>query len=263
MSAAEGELMDTVMYEARAPVAVVTIDRAAARNAVDPPTARALVEAFERFDADPDASVAVLQGAARTFCAGFDLKALAGGTPFLSETGPSPMGPARMQLGKPVVAAVEGYAVGGGFELALWCDLRVAARDAVFGVFNRRFGVPLVDLGTVRLPRLIGHGRAMDLILTGRAVSAEEAFDIGLVSRLVEPGAALEAALGLATELAGLPQATLRHDRLSALQQWGLPFDQAMANEARHGAASLASAEAADGAARFAAGSGRHGRPEP
>src|SRR5437667_1337184 len=216
--------METVRDEADGPVVVVTIDRPEVRNAVDPPTAEALVEAFERFDADPAPRVGVLTGAGRTFCAGFDLKALAGGGPFLAETGRSPMGPARMQLGKPVIAAVEGYAVGGGFELALWCDLRVAARGSVFGVFNRRFGVPLVDLGTVRLPRLIGQSRAMDLVLTGRPVEADEAFDIGLVNRLVEPGQALATSLALAQQLAALPQATMRHDRLSALEPWGLPF---------------------------------------
>jgi enoyl-CoA hydratase len=251
--------METVRYEAEGPVVVVTIDRPEVRNAVDPSTARALVDAFERFDAEASASVAVLTGAAGTFCAGFDLKSLAGGAAFLSETGPSPMGPARMQLGKPVVAAVEGYAVGGGFELALWCDLRVAARDAVFGVFNRRFGVPLVDMGTVRLPRLIGHSRAMDLILTGRGVTGEEAFDIGLANWLVEPGRAVDAAVELARDLARLPQACLRHDRASAIEQWGMSFDEAMRNEYRHGMASIEAGEMAAGAERFAAGAGRHG----
>jgi enoyl-CoA hydratase/carnithine racemase len=251
--------MDAVRYEADGPVAVVTIDRQAVRNAVDPPTAQGLVEAFERFDADPSANVAVLTGAGGTFCAGFDLKSLAGGVPFLAEAGPSPMGPARMQLGKPVVAAVEGYAVGGGFELALWCDLRVVASDAVFGVFNRRFGVPLVDMGTVRLPRLIGHGRAMDLILTGRGVTGEEAFDIGLANRLVEPGGALDAAMELARELARFPQACLRNDRQSAIEQWGMTFEDAMRNEFRHGMESIGAGETAAGAERFAAGAGRHG----
>ena len=251
--------METVRYEADGPVVVVTIDRPEVRNAVDPPTAEALVEAFERFDTDPAPRVGVLTGAGGTFCAGFDLKALAGGGPFLAETGRSPMGPARMQLGKPVIAAVEGYAVGGGFELALWCDLRVAARDSVFGVFNRRFGVPLVDLGTVRLPRLIGQSRAMDLVLTGRAVQGEEAFDIGLANRLVEPGDALTAAVDLARQLARLPQTCLRNDRLSVLEQWGIPFEDAVRNEFRHGLASFGSGEAASGAARFASGAGRHG----
>src|SRR6266536_558890 len=175
--------METVRYEADGPVVVVTINRPEVRNAVDPPTAEALVEAFQRFDDDPSSSVGVLTGAGGSFCAGFDLKSLAGGGPFLSETSRSPMGPARMELGKPVIAAVEGHAVGGGFELALWCDLRVAARDTVFGAFNRRFGVPLVDLGTVRLPRLLGQSRAMDLVLTGRAVTCEE----GIRHRAGEP----------------------------------------------------------------------------
>jgi enoyl-CoA hydratase len=251
--------MATVRYEVEGPVVVITIDRPEVRNAVDPTTASALVEAFQRFDADPEESVAVLTGAGGTFCAGFDLKSLARGGPFLSETGPSPMGPARMQLSKPVVAAVEGYAVGGGLELALWCDLRVAARDAVFGVFNRRFGVPLVDGGTVRLPRLIGHSRAMDLILTGRAISAEEGFDAGLVNRLVGSGSALEAAMGLARDLANLPQTTLRNDRLSTLEQWGLPFNEALRNEFRHGMESMGSSDMAEGAERFASGAGRHG----
>jgi enoyl-CoA hydratase len=251
--------MDTVRYEPEGQVVVVTIDRPAVRNAVDPGTAAALVEAFQRFDADPALSVAVLTGAGGTFCAGFDLKSLAGGGTFLAEVGPSPMGPARMVLGKPVLAAVERYAVGGGFELALWCDLRVAARTAVFGVFNRRFGVPLVDLGTVRLPRLIGQSRAMDLILTGRAVSGEEAFEMGLANRVVEPGEALDAAVELAQGLARLPQACLRNDRLSAIEQWGLPSEEAVRNEIRHGIASIASGEAGAGAERFASGAGRHG----
>jgi enoyl-CoA hydratase len=251
--------MDTVRYEPQGHVVVVTIDRPDIRNAVDPATAAALVEAFQRFDADPALSVAVLTGAGGTFCAGFDLKSLADGGAFLAEAGPSPMGPARMVVGKPVLAAVEGYAVGGGFELALWCDLRVAARNAVFGVFNRRFGVPLVDLGTVRLPRLIGHSRAMDLILTGRAVSGEEAFEMGLANRTVDPGEALGAALELAQGLARLPQACLRNDRLSAIEQWGLPFEEAVRNEIRHGIATIASGEAGAGAGRFASGAGRHG----
>jgi enoyl-CoA hydratase len=253
--------METIRAEVDGPVTVVTIVRPEVRNAVDPSTARALVEAFERFEADPASSVAVLTGAGGTFCAGFDLTSLAQGGPFLSETGPSPMGPARMVLTKPVLAAVEGYAVGGGFELSLWCDLRIAARDAVFGVFNRRFGIPLVDLGTVRLPRLIGLSRAMDLILTGRAVGGEEAFDMGLVNRLVESGGAFSAAVELAQDLARLPQTCLRNDRMSALEQWGMGLDEAMRNELRHGLESIASGELAAGAQRFASGEGRHGEP--
>jgi enoyl-CoA hydratase len=252
--------MDAVRFEADGPVAVVTIDRPEVRDAVDPDTAAALVAAFDRFDRDARLSVAVLTGAGGTFCAGFDLKALARtGGPKVSEEGASPMGPVRMVLGKPVLAAVEGFAVGGGFELALWCDLRVAARDATFGLFNRRFGVPCIDLGTVRLPRLIGHSRAMDLLLTGRAVPAHEAFDIGLVNRLVEPGRALEEAVGLARELATFPQTALRNDRLSAIEQWGLPFGEAMRVELRHGLETIASGEALSGAERFAGGDGRHG----
>jgi enoyl-CoA hydratase len=252
--------MGAIEMRTDGPVAVVTIDRPEVRNAVDPSTSDALVEAFEAFDADRSLAVAVLVGAGGTFCAGFDLKALAGGARFrVGTTGRSPMGPAGMRLGKPVLAAVEGYAVGGGFELALWCDLRVAARDATFGVLNRRFGVPLVDGGTVRLPRLIGHSRAMDLILTGRAVGAQEAFEIGLVNRLAEPGRALEEALELAHALAALPQAALRGDRRSAIEGWGLGEDEALANELRHGMEALASGEALAGAERFASGEGRHG----
>jgi enoyl-CoA hydratase len=242
------------------PVRVVSIERPEVRNAVDRPTAAALVEAFGAFDADPSCAVAVLTGAGGTFCAGADLKALAAGEGNrVREAGDGPMGPTRMRLAKPVIAAIEGHAVAGGLELALWCDLRVAARDATLGVFCRRFGVPLVDLGTVRLPRLIGHSRAMDLILTGRAVGGPEALEIGLVNRLADPGGALGAAVELAGELAALPQVCLRHDRLSALEQWDLSEGQALVNETRHGLASIASGEAAAGAARFSGGAGRHG----
>lgn len=243
------------------PVTVVTIDRPAVRNAVDAPTAAALREAFSDFDADDEASVAVLTGAGGTFCAGADLKALSDGEhrPVRDE-GPGPMGPTRMTLGKPVIAAVEGHAVAGGLELALWCDLRVAAEDAVFGVYCRRFGVPLVDLGTVRLPRLIGHSRAMDLILTGRGVGGAEAYSIGLANRLVPHGEALEAAVALASELAELPQRCLRSDRLSAIEQWGLDEDAAAANEARRGRAVIESGETLTGATRFARGAGRGGQ---
>lgn len=242
------------------PVTVVTIDRPSARNAVDAPTAEALREAFCDFDADADASVAVLTGAGGTFCAGADLKALGAGEHRpVRDGGPGPMGPTRMTLSKPVIAAVEGHAVAGGLELALWCDLRVSAEDAVFGVYCRRFGVPLVDLGTVRLPRLIGHSRAMDLILTGRGVSGTEALSIGLVNRLVAPGAALDAAVDLASELAALPQCCLRSDRLSAIEQWGLDEDAAAANEARRGRAVIESGETLAGARRFAEGFGRGG----
>lgn len=250
----------TVRYETRGPIAIVTIDRPEVRNAVDRPTAEALAAAFRRFEADEALSVAVLTGAGGTFCAGADLKAVAEGRGNRTEPdGDGPMGPTRMFLEKPVIAAVEGYAVAGGLELALWCDLRVAARDATFGVFCRRWGVPLIDGGTVRLPRLIGHSRAMDLILTGRPVSGEEAFQIGLVNRLAEPGKALEVALDLAKELSRFPQRCLRSDRRSAYEQWGLPFLAAMENEFRLGMETIASGETREGASRFAAGKGRHG----
>lgn len=232
------------------------------RNAVDGETAERLVESFRRFDADGSLSVAVLTGAGGNFCAGFDLKALAAGsdTNRLSETGEGPMGPTRMLLGKPVIAAIEGFAVAGGLELALWCDLRVAAGNATLGVFNRRFGVPLIDLGTVRLPRIIGQGRALDLILTGRPVSAEEALRIGLVDRLVEPGQAVAAAQQLAAEIAKFPQGAMRADRHSVLNQWSLDRDAAMRAEHRGGIDVLSSGESREGARRFAKGAGRHGR---
>ena len=252
--------MDSVRVETDGPVLVVTIDRPKRRNAVDWVTAEALREAFASLDSDDDLCVAVLTGAGGTFCAGFDLKSLAEGDPNrLSPGGDGPMGTTRMQLSKPVIAAVEGYAVAGGLELALWCDLRVAARDATFGVFNRRFGVPLIDLGTVRLPRIVGHARAMDLILTGRAVSAEEAERMGLVNRVVDPGMALESSVDLARDLAAFPQRAMRNDRLSVLEQWDLTWDDAMANEFRRGLDTIASGEASAGAERFASGEGRHG----
>jgi enoyl-CoA hydratase len=255
----------TLRYVTEGPIALLTIQRPERRNAVDAPTARALAEAFRRFDADPALSVAVLSGAGGHFCAGADLHAIAMGESSaerVSLDGDGPMGPTRLQLGKPVIAAIEGYAVAGGLELAIWCDLRVAARGAVLGVFCRRFGVPLVDGGTVRLPRLIGQGRALDLILTGRAVHAEEAERIGLVDRLVEDGMALSAALELARELAALPQACLRSDRLSALEQWELGSHDALRNETRRGRSVLESGETLAGARRFADGAGRHGRGE-
>ena len=252
--------MDSVRVETDGPVLVVTIDRPKRRNAVDWVTAEALREAFASLDSDDDLCVAVLTGAGGTFCAGFDLKSLAEGDPNrLSPGGDGPMGTTRMQLSKPVIAAVEGYAVAGGLELALWCDLLVAARDATFGVFNRRFGVPLIDLGTVRLPRIVGHARAMDLILTGRAVGAEEAERMGLVNRVVDPGMALESSVDLARDLAAFPQRAMRNDRLSVLEQWDLSWDDAMANEFRRGLDTIASGEASAGAERFASGEGRHG----
>jgi enoyl-CoA hydratase len=244
------------------PVTVVAIDRPQARNAVDPETAAALLDAFTAFDGDEAASVAVLTGDGGTFCAGADLKALAGGARYrVAEDGPGPMGPTRLQLSKPVIAAVEGYAVAGGLELAIWCDLRVAADDAVFGVFCRRFGVPLIDGGTVRLPRLVGQGRALDLILSGREVGAAEALAMGLVNRVVPPGTARERAVAWGKELASLPQTCMRNDRLSTVAQWALPLEEALRTETRFGRVSLASPEAASGAAHFASGAGRRGSP--
>jgi enoyl-CoA hydratase len=253
----------TVALKRDAGVVVVTIDRPDRRNAVDPDTAERLRAAFREFHADPSLAVAILTGAGGTFCAGFDLKALSeeGQRGDLESGGQGPMGPTRMELSKPVIAAVEGYCVAGGLELALWCDLRVAARDAVFGVFNRRFGVPLIDGGTIRLARIAGQGLAMDMVLTGRAVGAEEAARYGLVNRLVEPGQALPAARELAAQLAQFPQAALRADRLSLLEQWGMGLEDALRNERRRGEHALASGEGLAGARRFVAGEGRAGSP--
>lgn len=250
----------SVRIERNGPVTTVILDRPHARNAVDGPTAMALHDAFGEFDRDEDAAVAVLWGDNGTFCAGADLKAIgtADSNP-THRTGPGPMGPTRMTLSKPVIAAVSGYAVAGGLELALWCDLRVVDEDAVFGVFCRRWGVPLIDGGTVRLPRLIGHGRAMDMILTGRSVGAQEALAIGLANRVVPAGQSRTAAEELAAELARFPQGCLRSDRLSALHQWGLPEAQAM--DAEFASLSKVAAETLDGAKRFADGAGRHGAP--
>jgi enoyl-CoA hydratase len=252
----------TVHTERDGPVLIVTIDRPEARNAVDAPTAERLAEAFRTFEGDDDTAVAILTGAGGTFCAGADLKAMGDrrGNRVTAD-GDGPMGPTRMLTTKPVLAAVEGYAVAGGLELACWCDLRVAARDAVFGVYCRRWGVPLIDGGTVRLPRLIGLSHALDLILTGRGVSGDEAWRLGLANRLTEPGQALDTARGLAHDLAGLPQTCLRNDRRSAYEQDGRSLDDAMANEYRLGVATLGSEEFASGVARFVAGEGRHGTP--
>ena len=239
---------------------VVTINRPERRNAVNRPTADLLIEAFTEFDARDDLSVAVLTGAGGTFCAGADLKAVSEGQGNrVLPDGEGPMGPTRMLLGKPVIAAVEGFAVAGGLELATWCDLRVAATDAVFGVYCRRWGVPLVDGGTIRLPRLVGHSHALDLILTGRGVSGDEARMMGLVNRLAEPGGALPAAVELAGQLAAFPQRCLRGDRLSSYEQWPLDLPDALAVEYGHGIATITSGETLEGAARFAAGEGRHG----
>ena len=246
--------------EDRGAVRVVTIDRPGRRNAVDSVAAAALLHAFCDFEADEGLAVAVLTGAGGYFCAGADLQALAAGDlrP-VGDDGPGPMGPTRLVLSKPVIAAIEGPAVAGGLELALWCDLRVVASDAVLGVYCRRFGVPLVDRGTINLPRLLGHSRAMDLLLTGRGVDGVEAERIGLANRVTAPGGALAAALDLAVELAALPQRCLRNDRLSAIEQWDLDLDAATRNEARRGRATIDSGETLAGASRFAAGAGRHG----
>ncbi len=250
---------DAVRVETDGPVTTVHLHRPDVRNAVDGPTAAALADAFRAFDADPDAAVAVLHGEGGVFCAGADLKAIGSDRGnSVTEDGDGPMGPSRMRLSKPVIAAIEGHAVAGGLELALWCDLRVAARDAVLGVFCRRWGVPLIDGGTVRLPRLIGQSRAMDLILTGRPVDAEEALAIGLVNRVVEPGDALGAARALAAEIAAFPQTCMRADRMSALEQDGLGEEEAIANELRHGSGAL-NAELTQGVSRFVGGAGRGG----
>ncbi|HET6154395.1 MAG TPA: crotonase/enoyl-CoA hydratase family protein [Marmoricola sp.] len=249
----------TVRYDTDGALAVITIDRAQARNAVDGPTAAALADAFRRFETDETLSVAILTGAHGTFCAGADLKAVGtpGGNQMLAE-GDGPMGPSRMDLSKPVIAAIEGHAVAGGLELALWCDLRVASDAAVLGVFCRRWGVPLIDGGTFRLPRLIGESRAMDLILTGRAVEAQEALAFGLVNRVVPTGEALAAAKELAAQIAGFPQLCVRSDRTSARGHWSLSEAEAVRAEYELGLPTVL-AEALDGAARFAGGSGRHG----
>lgn len=252
--------MSTILTDRDQDVLIVIINRPEMRNAVDIATAETLVGAFQEYERDHRASVAVLTGAGGTFCAGADLKAIAAGQRRpLTEDGPGPLGPTRLLLSKPVLGAVEGHAVAGGLELALWCDLRVAAVDAVFGVFCRRFGVPLLDLGTVRLPRLIGHSHAMDLILTGRGVQGEEALRMGLANRLVPHGQALDAAIRLAHELARFPQRCLRSDRLSAYEQWSLSYEDALRNELRRGREVIESGETAAGAAAFVRGQGRHG----
>lgn len=256
MAAGSSEI--NVLTERRGPVFVVTINRPDARNAVDGPTAAALVEAFRAFDADASLSVAVLTGADGNFCAGADLKAMGTGRGNrVDVAGDGPMGPSRLVLSKPVIAAIEGFAVAGGLELAVWCDMRVAARSAVFGVFCRRWGVPLIDGGTVRLPRIVGHGRAMDLILTGRQVEAEECLAIGLANRLCADGSALESALELANQLTRFPQSCMRADRLSAIEQWSLDVPKALGREWK--SADTFRSEGSAGAARFASGKGRSG----
>jgi len=251
-----------VFIEKDGPVTTITLSRPEVRNAVDRETAKALADAFRAFEADGAARVAVFWGDQGHFCAGADLKQIAAGRPNRVEpTGDGPMGPTRMRLSKPVIAAISGYAVAGGLELALWCDLRVMEEDAVLGVFCRRWGVPLIDGGTVRLPRLIGLSRALDIILTGRPVEAHEALQMGLVSRIVPQGKSKEVARALAHHLASLPQTCLRNDRMSAIEQFDLSFDEAMANEFKHGLHSLEK-EAVAGATRFADGAGRHGKTD-
>ena len=259
--------MATVRVERLDSVTVVTIDRPEVRNAVDGPTAAALADAFREFESDPSARVGILTGAGGHFCSGADLKALAS-EPERANTvewrsdddpGDGPMGPTRSSPSKPVLAAIDGYAVAGGLELALWCDLRVASRDAHLGFFDRRWGVPLIDGGTIRIARLIGQSRALDMVLTGRAVSAEEALSFGLVNRVCEPGSALETAVVLAQDIASFPQACMNSDRRSLLDQWDLPLRHALANEFRLGMEAVDSGETSEGAGRFAAGAGRHG----
>ena len=252
----------TIHIQRNGAVTTVVIDRPAARNAIDRATAQALADAFREFDADPAQHVAVLCGANGHFCAGADLKSFVANPDEwkLSEDGDAPLGPTRMLLSKPVIAAVSGYAVAGGLELALWCDLRVVEQSASFGVFCRRWGVPLIDGGTIRLSRLIGHSRALDLILTGRPVDADEAFAMGLANRIVADGQARTAAETLAAQIAAFPQTCMQHDRLSSYEQWGLPLAEALKNECRHGRISLDSGEAKSGAGRFREGEGRHGR---
>lgn len=258
-------MSDAVLFQTDGPVCTILLNRPECRNAVDGPTAAALLAAFERFEANEALRVAVLGGEGGHFCAGADLTAV--GDParrhHLDPNGaaPGPMGPSRMALSKPLIAAVSGYAVAGGLELALLADLRVVERDAVFGVFCRRWGVPLIDGGTVRLPRIVGMGRALDMILTGRAVPADEAFAMGLASRVVEPGESLRAAQQLAREIAAFPQQCMRTDRASAYAQWDLPLAEALCQEGAHGTP-IVFAEGVTGAARFAGGAGRHGQPD-
>ncbi|NIB40956.1 crotonase/enoyl-CoA hydratase family protein [Pseudomaricurvus alkylphenolicus] len=259
---------DSILTERQGDILIVTLNRPHAKNAVDPETARKLAETFVAFDRDENTKVAVFMGAHGTFCAGADLKAVGSGnfgelpdpqTPIDPYDGSAPMGPSYLRLSKPVIGAISGYAVAGGLELSLWCDMRVVEEDTVFGVFCRRWGVPLIDGGTVRLPRLIGHSNAMDLILTGRPVHADEAKLMGLANRVVPNGSAREAAIALAEQITRFPQQCMLNDRRSAYEQWDLSFDKAMANEARLGRMTLESGETVAGAQRFASGRGRGG----
>jgi enoyl-CoA hydratase len=256
-------MSETVHFQVDGPICIITIDRPEVRNAVDRPTAQLLADAFRRFEADDTLSVAVLTGAAGTFCAGADLKGVSdgrGNRVVADMTEDGPMGPSRMTFSKPTIAAVEGFAVAGGLELAMMCDLRVAADDAVFGVYCRRWGVPLIDGGTVRLSRMLGHSHALDLILTGRGVSGDEALTMGLANRLTAPGEALQGAIALAGQLAGFPQLCMRSDRRSSYEQWDLTMAEAMQNETVLGLAVIESGETREGATRFARGAGRHGQ---
>ena len=256
-------MSETVHFQVDGPICIITIDRPEVRNAVDRPTAELLADAFRRFESDDTLSVAVLTGAAGTFCAGADLKGVSAGRGnrvVADMTQDGPMGPSRMTFSKPTIAAVEGFAVAGGLELAMMCDLRVAADDAVFGVYCRRWGVPLIDGGTVRLSRMLGHSHALDLILSGRGVSGNEARLMGLANRLTAPGAALDGALTLAGQLAGFPQRCMRSDRRSSYEQWDLSMAEAMHNETLLGLAVIESGETSEGATRFAQGAGRHGQ---
>ncbi len=249
-----------VLAEKKGPVTTITINRPEVRNAVDGPTAKELTAAFRQFEADEEARVAVLTGTGGYFCAGADLKGFTEGRANrFEEDGDGPMGPTRMWLGKPVIAAVAGYAVAGGLEIALWCDLRVVERDAIFGVFCRRWGVPLIDGGTIRLTRLIGQSHAMDMVLTGRPVDAEEALCMGLANRVVDPGTSLAEAQTLAQQISRFPQQCMLSDRRSAYEQWGLSIEAALRNEFRLGMTTMNSGETLEGAARFSKGAGRHG----
>lgn len=256
----------TIHFQTEGPVALITIDRPEVSNAIDGPTATALADAFRRFEAAPDLRVSVLSGSNGCFCAGNDLKSMQKNDPKtrirVEAQGDAPCGVSRLLLTKPVIAAVEGYAVAGGLEVACWCDMRVASEDAVFGVFCRRWGIPLMDGGTIRLTRLIGHSHALDMILTGRGVSGEEARMMGLANRLVAKGTALEESIALAHQLAALPQAALKSDRLSSYEQWHLNVDDALSNEFRHGMATLATEEMVSGLARFEAGEWREQKSE-
>jgi enoyl-CoA hydratase len=256
--------MKNILVQKKGAITIILINRPQVKNAVDGETAAELATAFRAFDADSDSKVAVLGGIGGTFCAGADLKAVAGqGTQHRIEVdGDGPMGPSRMLLSKPVIAAISGYAVAGGMELALWCDMRVMETDAIMGIFCRRWGVPLIDGGTIRLPRLIGMSRAMDLILTGRPVKAEEAYHIGLANRIAENGKSLETAITLAEQIAAFPQTCMRNDRMSAYEQWDKSLDAALVNEFLKGMKTIQSKETLEGAKRFASGKGRHGNFE-